>query len=116
MAPGDPVDLLVIARSLWRKKLLIALSAVVFSCLGAVYAFSVTPIFRATAILVPNETRGQSLSLPAGLSGLASLAGVNVRGDSDSTEAVATLRSKIFAADFIRDFDLLPVLFADEWS
>jgi hypothetical protein len=45
---------------------------------------------------------------------VASLAGVNLGSGADNKHAVAVLKSKALAEDFIRDENLMPVLSADE--
>ena len=52
-----------------------------------------------------------------GLSGLASLAGINLNGANQAkTEAIATLESEILTEQYIRQHDLLPILFSRDWN
>jgi hypothetical protein len=67
-------------------------------------------------LLAPVEREDVPRLLPSGLSGLASLAGVNFGSAADATEAVAALRSRAFIEEFINDKQLLPILFADKWD
>jgi uncharacterized protein involved in exopolysaccharide biosynthesis len=111
----DVVDLFTVLRLLWQAKWVVATIVLTFAGLGAAYAFLATPVYRATAVLAPNE-RDEGSPIPSGLSGLASLAGFNLGTSTNSTEALAILRSRAFAAEFIEDFDLLPVLFEEDWN
>ena len=83
-----------------------------------------TPIYRATTVLVP-ASRGRSGigGLLGGgalgsLGDLASLAGVNIGagGATDVEEALAVLRSRQFTEAYIRDKNLLPELFPQKWD
>jgi len=83
----------------------------------------------AVSVIVPREYSASVSMLPArserpdGLAGiagqfggLASLAGLEFGGDDDKNEAVATLRSKSLVVDFIKERNLLPVIFANKWD
>jgi hypothetical protein len=71
--------------------------------------------YRAEVLLAPADEK-DSASLGGQLGGLAALAGVRVGSGGESAEAIAVLRSREFAREFIEDFDLLTVFFADEWD
>ncbi len=112
-AADDEIDLLELWNILWQGKWLVIASTVVFAVGSVFYALSQTQWYRAEVLLAPAEGR----TTPAGgqLGGLAALAGVSV-GGSESAEAIATLRSRDFIRAFIEDFDLMPVLFAEQWD
>src|SRR5476649_545446 len=70
---------------LWRRRRLIAICSVVFAGLLAVVAFTMTPIYRGLAVLVPADAHrgGMSGSFGSGsglgaVGGLAALAGLNL--------------------------------------
>ena len=111
----DSIDLMEIVGTLWRGKWLIASVTFLVAAVGIAYAFLATPVFRAEVVLIPNEQEnGQNVS--ASMTGLASLAGINLGSSVDTIEVVATLRSRVFVEEFIGEENLLPVLFADEWD
>jgi uncharacterized protein involved in exopolysaccharide biosynthesis len=99
---------------IWRGKWRIVGITFVFAVLSATYAVLATEWYRSEVLLAPAEGRDAS-PLQGQLGGLAALAGMSV-GGGDSVEAVATLKSREFARDFIEDEGLLTVLFADEWD
>jgi hypothetical protein len=69
------------------------------------------------AFTADENGRGGAFSgLTSRLGGLASLAGVDLGGGASHAEIIAALRSEAFIRDFIRENDLLPVLFADDWD
>jgi uncharacterized protein involved in exopolysaccharide biosynthesis len=82
---------------------------------GVGYALMATPLYRIQAVLASTETESAA-GIPSGLSGLAGLAGISVGGAREGSQSIATLNSRAFIEDFIRDMDLLPILFADEWD
>ena len=114
-APGnsayDPAELWAI---LLRRKWSIALIAAAFIGVGLTYSLVARHWFQADVTLAPAGDE----SLSAGLSqfaGLANIAGISLP-TSGTAEAIATLRSRDFAASFIGDRSLMPVLFASEWD
>jgi uncharacterized protein involved in exopolysaccharide biosynthesis len=101
--------------------LLLAAIVAVFVALATTAAFLVTPVYRSSALLVPADVEGSGMgSLLGGLGelgGLAALAGVDLGGGRSATEeSLAVLRSREFTEAFIRDRDLLPVLFHTAWD
>lgn len=85
-----------------------------FAAVGIAYALLATPIYRAEVVLTPAVD--DRLGAAQKLGGLASLAGLNLGGGRDATEAIAMLQSRGFVEEFIRDKHLMPVLFSDEWD
>lgn len=87
-------------RRVW---VLVAMSLVWIAWVG--WTISIVPTFRATAIVAPSapdKGLGSAGSLLGSLGGLASIAGLNLSSQSASTEeALAILRSRSFAAEFI---------------
>lgn len=77
------------------------------------------PVYRAESTLLPADTgatQGALAQIAGQFSGLAMMAGLGL-GDADTTrEAVATLRSRAFSDAFIRDLDVMPVLFPERWN
>ncbi len=50
------------------------------------------------------------------LGGLAALAGMSLGSDSKKAESIATLQSQALATRYIRENNLLPILYADRWD
>ncbi len=117
LVPAEPINLVEFFGVLWRGKWLL-LSAVLLSVgLGVVYAFTAQRWYRAEVLLKLADTKSaQSLgSQLNGLGSLASFAGLST-GNDPSAESIAVLTSREFTAAFIRDENLLPVLFANKWD
>lgn len=110
---GDTVNLVVTLRVLWRHKYLIAFILAVAIALALVVAFTTTPTYRATVVVVPTAPDsgmriGSSLSGFGG--GLASLAGLSLGTNGPAADAEAVLHSRHLVAEFVRRNGLVPVL------
>lgn len=115
----DGPDILEVLGRLWSRKWLIVAAMLVFTAAFTALAFLSTPVYRATAVLMPASTgRMGSLGSLGSLGGLASIAGINLgqAGGNQTEEAMAVLRSREFSEAFMADNKLLPVLFADKWN
>lgn len=106
-------------RAVWTGRWTITLSALAAGVLAYAASFVITPVYRSTVLVAPIT---QSVA-PSGLAALASqfagvaaLAGLNLGGDNRTVEAVATLRSHAFTKSFIRERNLMPILFAEAWD
>lgn len=115
LPPPAHIDLVELLLVLWQRKWFIVGTTVLFAIAGILYALFATPTYRAEVVLAPTQ-RNATPSIPAGFSSLAGLAGINLGSSNNTVQAVATLRSRAFVEEFIRDNTLLPVLFADRWS
>lgn len=104
---------------IWAAKGRVALITLVTLALFVAAAFLMRPWYRASVVLVPASSEGRnSLGALGSIGGLASLAGINLGSldDKQSEEALAVLQSRAFTEEFIRDRNLMPVLYAKRWS
>jgi len=110
-------DLLV---ELWMRRWWIVASVVLFTAALTTAALTMTPIYRAQTVLIPNDPNSLSGSLgsPLGqIGGLAALAGVDLgTGNAATQEALAVLESRQFIERFIVDRNLTGKLFPDRWD
>ena len=90
---------------------------------AAIAARIVPKIYRASIIVAPvintpgsNGSGGGVSSMVSQFSNLASLAGIGVGGDTRKYEAVALLQSETIIEDYIRNNNLLPVLYPRLWN
>lgn len=112
---NDVIDLQRIWRALLQGKWQIVSITVVFTAAAVAYALLATPIYRAEIVLTPVLENPFDVNA-GGLSGLASIAGINFGRGRKSAEAIAALESKKFLEEFIQEKQLLPVLFSEEWD
>jgi uncharacterized protein involved in exopolysaccharide biosynthesis len=116
----ETIDLRLIFARLLERRWWVLGCILVTTAAFAAFAFLQPRVYRATVVMVPTaQERGQgSLSSALGqLGGLASLAGINVGGDSlETEEALAVMRSRQFGERFLRDRSLIPRLYPKLWD
>lgn len=117
----DEIDLRELFGIIWQGKWWIIAITFVFAVGSVVYSLSLPNIYKSEATLAPTEeASGGGLSQMAGqLGGLASLAGVNLGGNSTdkTTIALEILKSRAFIKSFVEKYDILPELMAvEEWN
>lgn len=115
----DTVDLGVLIARLWAGRWWIVASVVLFTAIALAIAFTSTRIYRASVVLVPANAEGaDGMEGALGqLGGLASLAGLKLGSSGlQIEEALAVLRSREFTEEFIRDKNLMPVLYDEAWD
>ena len=113
LAAEDEIDLRELFGLLWAGRVLIVGVTAAAAVVSVVVALVMTEIYRAEATLVPAGKEQASGSL-AQFGGAAALLGVSLPGGGDSqvTNALATLRSRDFIIRFIRENDVRVPLFA----
>lgn len=105
--------------TLYRRRWWIFSCTVFFTLVAGVISFMVTPTYLAETTLVPAQNGSGSGFGPSALAQLGGFAGIVGLAGADKplvTEAIALLKSRQFTEDFIRDKNLLPVLFANKWD
>jgi uncharacterized protein involved in exopolysaccharide biosynthesis len=115
----DEIDLVEVARVIWREKRLIIGVVVFFTLATAVLSLFMTNIYTAKAVLKPvsqKDGAGRLSSLASQFGGLANLAGIAMPGAASSTEIVNLLKSNILKKKIIEQYNLLPVLFPKKWD
>jgi len=115
----NEISLFDIWRILVRYKWMILAVTAFCTLASLLFALLMTPLYRAEVLIAPVTERDSSSRLAAQLDefgGLAALAGINTERGGRKHEAIATLRSRSFTEQFIKDEKLLPVLFRDIWD
>jgi uncharacterized protein involved in exopolysaccharide biosynthesis len=112
-ANGTDVDLQTVLAVLWLRRWWIVASIVASTAVFAAVAFWMTPIYRATIVMVPASNEQNAAGSALGqLGGIAALAGINLGSTGSAVEeSLAVLRSRSFTENFIRDQQLMPELF-----
>jgi len=94
-----------------RKKLILSLFFVSV-ILATILAFTMTPIYRSTAAIMPISTSSSTPTPSANLPGIAVIAGLSSLGESDEVKKVmAILNSRTIKENVIKKLNLIPVLF-----
>jgi uncharacterized protein involved in exopolysaccharide biosynthesis len=119
---GDEVSLREVFLTLWHGKWLIAAVSLGLGIAGGVAAQFVPKSYMASSIIAPvsNSSGGGAMgglgALASQFGGLASLAGVSVPGDSKKAESIAVLQSELITEKYIRDNNLMPIIFHKRWD
>lgn len=117
----DEIDFHEIVSTLLSHWKIIAGVVLIFTLVAGLYAFLAPKKFKADTLIAPYDSNSSAgaggLSQIAGsLGGLASLAGVNLNSGGDKDVSIATLQSRALVVGMIKDENLLPVLFDDQWD
>lgn len=111
----DLVELLLQYR--WR------VIAFVIGCtvIIGIVSFLIPKQYDAEIIISPvtlasEKSFGGSGGALGSFSGLAALAGLSLGSDSKKAESIATLQSQALTARYIRENNLMPILYADKWD
>ncbi len=116
----DEIDLFELWDMLWEGRWFVVVAGAFCTIAAVIIALRATPIYESRVTMVPAEqnTASGGLSALAGqFGGLASMAGINLGGGGGQiSTAVAILNSFAFKAEFIKDNNLMPVLFPNRWN
>ena len=74
---SDEIDLVALLQKVWHGRKIALITIGVFALMGIVFALGSTNVYTATTTFIP---KGQTSSAAGSLSGLASLAGINLGG------------------------------------
>lgn len=113
------IDLRVVFSRLYARWKWIAASVVLVAAAFTVAAFLMTPVYRASVVVVDasaDRGGGGGVGALGQLGGLAALAGITVGAGGQVEESLAVLRSREFTENFIRKHDLMPILFHKRWD
>ena len=115
---SEEIRLLDLWRAVWDGKWLVVLASFALAVLAVAVSFLITPEYRSQAVLSPvGSSSGGGLAALAGqFGGLASLAGLNLGAEDNVAESIAILKSRALTERFIRERNLLPVIFHDDWD
>jgi uncharacterized protein involved in exopolysaccharide biosynthesis len=115
----DEISLREIVQAVARSKWLVMSLSLGCGIAVGLYAFTLPNQFTVTVLMSPvasNTAAGRLGGAGSQVGGLASLIGVNLGGDTAKVESIAFLQSEELTERFIKNNDLLPVLYADRWS
>ena len=115
----DELSLIDLWMIVWKRKWLWLTFGPLAGVIGIYIALTSTEIYRSEVLLAPagdEETGGGLAALAGQFGGLASMAGINIGGGSDTATAIATLKSRQFLLPYLLEHDLFTTLFHDEWN
>jgi uncharacterized protein involved in exopolysaccharide biosynthesis len=103
---------------IWRGRWIVLLAVLIMAIAAGAAAMVVTKKYRAVVLISPvaaDAAAGKMGSLLSQLGGLGSMVGLSSSVDSKVSEALAVLQSDSLTQAYIKENDLLPVLFHGEW-
>ncbi len=117
--PEEPVNWGEYWRVIVKNRKLIGIVTAASTLIALLIAFLLPSVYRAEVLLAPVlQDKSEGLSAIANQYGdLAALAGINVGPSKDKTaEYIAALKSRSLSVAFIKDDNLMPILFASKWD
>ncbi len=110
----NELDVAAILHAVWRRKLVLVITIIAAVGAAVWLALTATPIFRAdvTVTEVSDSADGGGGGMGSQLSGLASLAGVNLAGGERSRERAAILQSRRLVEEFVKRNGVVDLLAA----
>jgi uncharacterized protein involved in exopolysaccharide biosynthesis len=117
---ADAITLRQLLELLWREKWLIVGLIVGMALAAALLSKTQPRIYKAHVMVSPASNNPSAMGRLGGggsqVGGLASLIGLSIGGDSSKEEALAVLQSEALTQHYVREQNLLPLLFPDQWD
>jgi uncharacterized protein involved in exopolysaccharide biosynthesis len=117
--PEEPINWGKYWRVIIKNRKLIGIITAASTLIALLIAFLLPPVYRAEVLLAPvSQDKSEGLSAIASQYGeLAALAGINLGSSKDKTaEYIAALKSRSLSVSYIKEANLMPVLFARKWD
>ena len=115
----DEINLLDYWRVIWKRRALISCIVVIMTLATAIASLFMTDIYQAKAVIAPAAPKegGTGMSVLAQqFGGIAGLAGIGSPSPTSSAELVNLLKSNILRKKIIERYQLLPILFSNQWD
>jgi uncharacterized protein involved in exopolysaccharide biosynthesis len=122
LPPPDAINLRGLLLELWRVRIAAGCAIVICALGGVAAGLLMDKQYEASIILSPAADEmssgrlGGLASLASQYGGLASLAGLSMPGKTKKEEVLAVLESELLTEAYIRENNLLPVLYAKQWD
>ena len=114
---GDEIDLLELIRTLLQAWKAIVGITIVCVGLAVAYALRAPEVFKAETLLAPaSEEKSGASSALSQFGGLAAMAGISIPSSTNTERVLATLETREFLRNFVKNKNLLPKIFSDFWD
>tara|TARA_B100000900_G_C20561066_1_gene708916 strand:+ start:660 stop:1580 length:921 start_codon:yes stop_codon:yes gene_type:complete len=116
---NDEIDLRELGQIIWQKKILIGILTTIFAFFSVVYSLYLPDIYKSSALLSPSSQDASASSSLGGLSGLASIAGVNLSSGNISKSQIAIKRiqsHEFFSTYFLPNINLENLMAVKQWQ
>ncbi len=111
----DEIDLFELLNKIWRRKKLIIALVLSVSLLTLILSFVMTPMYRATAKIIPLKSKSIPLVLPSEVLNVLGAAGIG-GGDTSSNIIKAILGSRELAKNVIERTGIEKYLYGNLWD
>ena len=110
----DEIDLLILIKEIWKKRIFIIISTATISLISIIYALSLTNYYTSESIV--NIRDNQDSSMINNSFGLPAMIGVSLFGETNgsASEIIELIQSREFVKRLISFEDVLPSLLAFE--
>jgi uncharacterized protein involved in exopolysaccharide biosynthesis len=119
-ADGGEIGFQELFADAWTARWLVLSITVVFMISGIIAGLLITKEYRAEILITatdsPTGASGGLGAIASQYGALASLAGISLSGKDNKSESIAVLQSRLITETYVRDNDLLPVLYSDLWD
>jgi uncharacterized protein involved in exopolysaccharide biosynthesis len=119
-ADGGEIGFQELFADTWTERWAVLSFTLVFMISGIIAGLLIHKQYRAEILIVatdsPNGANGGLGALASQYGALASLAGISISGKDNKAESIAVLQSRLITETYVRDNDLLPVLYSDLWD
>lgn len=115
----DEIDLLELARTIWKGKSLIIWIVTLFTLVTAIASLLMTNIYTARVVIKPLDPprpATRTITLPSQYGGQNMRMTIVMPNSPSSHEIVSLLKSNVLKKEVIEKYDLLPVLFPKSWD
>ena len=113
----DEIDLLELIRTLFKAWKTIVGITIVCVGLAVAYALHTPEVFKAETLLAPaQEEKSGASSALSQFGGLAEMAGISIPSSTNTERVLATLETREFLKNFVKNKDVLPKIFSDYWD
>ncbi|NND55478.1 MAG: hypothetical protein HKN56_10985 [Gammaproteobacteria bacterium] len=118
---SEELTFIELIRVLTEYRLVVLGVSVVVIIIALLFAFLSKPVYRAEVLIAPADESSASAggisSIMSRIGGIAGLGGLSRFARQDAlTQGMVTLGSPQFAREYIKEKNLLPVLFAGKWD
>ena len=112
--PNNILSIYEITEFILKKSIILVSIIITCAVVSLAYSFNVPNTYKSDIVVYPSESvKSQS----QGMQGLSSFIGLNLDTTTSSTaKNLAYLESKTFIIDFIKENNLLNIIFEDEWN
>ncbi len=110
----EEINLIELWNTLWKRRKFLGFFVSFITCIVAGISFILPNIYRSEVTILP--TSQHRLGSLSAFSSLAGIAGISPPVSFEAAEIKARLRSKMIYARLIEKYNLLPILFSEEWD